>query len=161
MSDGGRRACAAADVGIVGVGNAMRGDDAAGLVLVERLAAKMPHAHFYASDGDVSGLIDCFGRHASVVIVDATRCDMPAGSVIRIDALREPLDAERLRSSTHAFGLGEAVELARVLGALPGRLEVFAIVGRCFDIGAALSPEVVAAIDEVGERIAREFVKRP
>ena len=150
-----------ADTGIVGVGNAMRGDDAAGLVLIERLAGREPDARLYRSDGEVSGLIDCFGRHDSVVIVDAARGDLPAGSVIRIDALREPLDAERLRPSTHTFGLGEAVELARALGALPGRLEVFAIVGRCFDLGADLTPQVAAAVDELGERIADEFIRRP
>ena len=151
----------AADVGIVGVGNALRGDDAAGLALLERLAGRVPDAHLYRSDGEVSGLIDCFRRHGTVVVVDAARGDMPAGSVIRIDALSEPLDAERLRSSTHAFGLGEAIELARALGALPGRLEVFAIVGEHFDHGAALTPPVAAAVDEVAERIVGEFVKRP
>lgn len=149
-----------ADVGIVGVGNAMRGDDAAGLVLIERLAGRIPDASFYRSDGEVSGLIDCFGRHGTVVIVDAARGEMPAGSVIRIDALSEPLDAERLRSSTHAFGLGEAIELARALGALPARLEVFAIVGERFDHGAALTPSVATAVDEVVERIVSEFVER-
>ena len=149
-----------ADVGIVGVGNAMRGDDAAGLVLIERLAGRVPDAHLCRSDGEVSGLIDCFGRHGTVVIVDAAHCDMPAGSVIRIDALREPLDAERLRSSTHAFGLGEAIELARALDALPGRLEVFAIVGERFDHGAGLTPPVAAAVDEVVERIVSEFIEQ-
>ena len=148
------------DVGIVGVGNAMRGDDAAGLVLIERLAERAPDAHLYRSDGEVSGLIDCFGRHGSVVIVDAARADKPAGSIVRIDVLRETLDASRLRSSTHAFGLGETVELARALGALPGRLEVFAIVGECFDHGATLTLPVAAAVDEVVERIASEFIEQ-
>ena len=127
-------------------------------MLIDQLAGRAPDARLYRSDGEVSGLIDCFGRHGVVVIVDAARSDMPAGSVIRIDALLEPLDSERLRSSTHALGLGEAVELARALGSLPGRLEVFAIVGQCFDLGAALTPAVAAAIDEVAARIAREFL---
>ena len=147
------------DVGIVGVGNALRGDDAAGLVFIERLAERAPDARCYRSDGDVSRLIDCFGRYGSVVIVDAARCDMPTGSVIRIDALREPLDPGKLRSSTHALGLGEAIALARALGALPRRLEVFAIVGERFDHGAALSPPVAAAVDQVVERVAGEFLR--
>ncbi len=147
-----------ADVGIVGVGNPMRNDDAAGLVLVERLSERAPGARLYRSDGELSGLIDCFRRHDTVVIVDAARSDMPAGSVIRIDALAEPLDSETLRPSTHTLGLAEAIGLARALGALPDRLEVFAIVGRRFDLGAKLTGPVAAAVDEVVEQIIGDFI---
>ena len=147
-----------ADVGIVGVGNAMRGDDAAGLTLIARLAERTLSARLYGNDGELSGLLECFRRHDTVVIVDAACCDMPAGSVIQIDALRETLDPQRLRPSTHAFGLGEAIELARALDALPAQLEVFAIAGDCFDLGADLTPPVAAAVDELAERIVGEFV---
>lgn len=146
------------DVGVIGVGNPLRGDDSAGLDLIGRLAEQAPNAPLYRSDGEVSGLIDCFRRHGTVVIVDAARGGMPSGSVVRIDALKDSLGLESVRSSTHALGLAEAVELARTLDTLPERLEVFAIVGECFELGTGLTAPVAAAVDEVAGRIASEFL---
>ena len=54
-----------------------------------------------------------------------------------------------LRSSTHAFGVADAVELARALGRLPGRLDVYAIEGASFTAGDSLSPEVERAVDDL------------
>ena len=42
-------------------------------------------------------------------------------------------------SSTHAVGIGEAIELARTLDRLPGRLIVYAVEGHRFDAGLGLS----------------------
>jgi hydrogenase maturation protease len=58
-----------------------------------------------------------------------------------------------MRSSTHAFGVAEAVELARELGRLPGRLEVYAIEGADFSAGAELSAEVASAVRTLTRRL--------
>ena len=50
---------------------------------------------------------------------------------------------------THAIDLSDAVELARALGRLPGRLDVYAIEGASFTAGDALSPDVERAVDEL------------
>jgi hydrogenase maturation protease len=59
--------------------------------------------------------------------------------------------------STHDFGVAQAVEMARVLGTLPPRLVLYGIEGRCFDFGAALSPEVQQAAHEVARRVQQEI----
>ena len=59
------------------------------------------------------------------------------------------LPVRSLRSSTHAFGVSDAVELARSLDRLPGRLEVYAIEGASFVAGDRLSPSVERAVAEL------------
>ena len=84
-------------------------------------------------------------------MVDAVSSGAEPGTIHRLDALTERLPAELSRGSTHAFGLAEAVELARALERLPGRLLVFGIEGKRFDAGAGLSPEVEqAAVEACG-----------
>src|ERR1039457_2451863 len=61
---------------------------------------------------------------------------------------------DRYRCSTHAFGVAEAVQLARVLERLPRRLLIYGIEGRRFDLGSAPSVEVVEASDRVALALA-------
>ena len=70
---------------------------------------------------------------------------------------QQPIAREFFRFSTHAFGLAEAVELARALGRLPPRLIVYGIEGKSFEAGVGLSPEVGAAVQEVVERVLGEL----
>lgn len=52
-------------------------------------------------------------------------------------------------------GLGAAIELARALDRLPGRLVNLAVEGTDFDLGLGLSPPVAAALPELAARVAR------
>jgi hydrogenase maturation protease len=61
-----------------------------------------------------------------------------------------------LLRSTHAFGLAEAVELARALGRLPRFLVVYGVEGKCFTPGAALSAGVEAAAADAAARVLDE-----
>jgi hydrogenase maturation protease len=73
--------------------------------------------------------------------------------VHRFDARAEALPAGRFGGSTHAFGLAEAIELARALDELPQRLVIYAIEGKAFESGAALSPEAAAAVESLAVRV--------
>jgi hydrogenase maturation protease len=65
----------------------------------------------------------------------------------------EALPVILAETSSHAFGVAHAIEMARVLGCLPAQLIVYAIEGRSFDWGSPLSPEAEAAARAVAERI--------
>ena len=60
-------------------------------------------------------------------------------------------------SSTHAFGVADAVGLARTLGLLPRHLIVYAIEGANFDHGAPISRKVSAALKLVVTRVVDEL----
>jgi hypothetical protein len=77
---------------------------------------------------------------------------------VRAEASAAPLPALlRPASSTHAFGVHAALELARALGRLPQRVVVLGVVGARFDAGAALSTAVRSAISPLADAALREL----
>jgi hydrogenase maturation protease len=70
-----------------------------------------------------------------------------------LDARVAPLPQELFRHSTHAFGVADAVELARALDRLPPRLILYGIEGGNFAAGVKLSLAVEQAACATVERI--------
>jgi hydrogenase maturation protease len=139
---------------IIGIGNAGRGDDAAGRAAVARLKARVPKdMRVIESDGEATALLARFSEADEVILIDAAMSGAVPGTVGRFDAHETPLPAARFGMSTHGFGLAEAIELARTLGQLPQRCVVYAIEGRSFALGDRLSPDVEAAVEAVVARI--------
>jgi hydrogenase maturation protease len=139
---------------VIGVGNAWRGDDAAGLAVARRLRELAPNGmEVREHEGEATGLVEAWTGADHVVVVDAAASGAPAGTLRRFDAGARPLPA-RVLSSTHAFGVPDAVELARALGRLPPRIEVCAIEGADFAAGATLTPAVARAVHELAHTLA-------
>jgi hydrogenase maturation protease len=140
---------------VIGIGNAWRNDDAAGLA-VARLLDGLEGADVIEREGEPTSLIDAWEGAEAVWLVDAVSSGAEPGTVHRHDASEQELPAQLFRTSTHHFGLAEAVELARAVGRLPGRTIVFGIEGKSFDTGETLSPEVEAASARVAEAVREE-----
>jgi len=109
-------------------------------------------------EGDCVALLDRWAGTGMALIVDASRSRRQAGSIAELDASTSALPVSPTLRSSHAFGVAEAIELARALGTLPPRVFVYAIEGRSFAYGDGLTPAVAAAAGEVGRRI-RERVR--
>jgi hydrogenase maturation protease len=138
---------------VIGVGNDLRGDDAAGWETVRRLVPSTSlvlHEH----GGDAPGLIGLWGPDDDVVVVDAIVSSDPSGTIVEIDALAAPLPADVSWATTHGAGVAEGIELARVLGMLPKSLVLIGISAREFDLGAPMTPEVERAVGEVVRRLS-------
>jgi hydrogenase maturation protease len=145
---------------VVGVGNALAGDDAAGLEVARRVAARAPGVRVVECEGEPVAILDAL-RGADVgVVVDATRSGAAPGTVLRVDAAVEPIPAAVGSTTTHLLGLADALELGRALESLPPRTVVYGIEGRSFDAGAGLAPEVEAVLDEVADAVLRELGAR-
>jgi hydrogenase maturation protease len=140
---------------VLGVGNRYRGDDGAGPLAADRLAAAGIDAVEHPGDGP--GLIEAWQGRESVVVIDAMTSVAPAGTVRRFDAAAAPLPRAAFQMSTHALGLADAIELARTLGRLPPRLVVYGIEGHAFATGTPPGPAVSAAVDRVVARVAAEL----
>jgi hydrogenase maturation protease len=139
---------------VIGAGNAFRRDDGAGLAAATRLRNRgAGHVRVLIRTGDLASLIDDWHDTDAVVIIDATAAGSSPGTIRRYDAHQRPVPAVFSRSSTHSFGVAEAIELSRALGRLPARVVVFGIEGRDFSPGEGLSPEVDAAVDAVVQEI--------
>jgi hydrogenase maturation protease len=147
---------------VIGVGNALRGDDAAGLEVARRVRLRADAARAAARaeiavlehEGEPLGLIGLWEGARAAVLVDAVHSGVAPGTVRRVDASHEPIPAAmRAFFSTHAVGLGEAIELARALGRLPSRVVVYGVEGLRFDARSGLSQEVEAVVGRLAETV--------
>lgn len=135
---------------IIGIGNRYRGDDAFGCLVAGELAGRVPPGvDCLEHDGEPAGLMECWRDAEKVILIDAVSSGAEAGHIFRFDLVEEGLPEEFNLYSTHAFGVPQAVELARALGRLPREIVFVGIEGECFDAGQELSPPLLQAKDMV------------
>src|ERR1051326_3184018 len=105
---------------IIGIGNEYRSDDGVGLVVARELQAKkLPQTLVTECNGDGAGLMEMWESGTTVILVDAVSSGANPGTIYRLDALTQPIPAFFPFPSTHAFGVAEALRLARALDQLP------------------------------------------
>jgi len=149
----------AARVVVIGVGNLYRRDDAAGLMVTQRLRQIAPsHVTVMELEGEPTSLLDAWKDAHTVVVIDAVFSGAEAGTIHRLDAQAGAIPQELFRYSTHAVSVAEAIELARALGQLPPKLLVYGIEGKDFRAGVGLSPEVEGSVAELTERVLQELL---
>src|SRR5271157_6138154 len=120
---------------IIGVGNDWRRDDAVGLETVRELKRLSLPTEVLLIEGVSDGLalLDFWERADHVVVIDAVSAAASPGTVYRYDALHDVLPSELAFHSTHAFGVAEALELAKMVDRLPAAtLLIYAIQGKDF-----------------------------
>jgi hydrogenase maturation protease len=134
---------------LIGIGNRFRSDDAAGLEVVRRLRlAHPPGVELIEQEGEPASLIESWSSVDEALVVDAVSSGSAPGTLHRFDVTDAPLPAQ-VFPSTHAMGLPEAVELARELDRLPGRLVVYGIEGESFQAGEGLSEPVQKTVEKL------------
>jgi len=145
------------DTLVVGLGSTFRGDDAAGLAVVDRLRKSEGRGlRVLAETRGWAGVLDHWTGQDDAIVVDSAQSGCSPGRVWRFDGLTESIPERLFRTSTHAVGFGEAVGLAGSLGRLPRKLVVFGIEGEAFEPGSGLSPRVEASVEKVVDLILRE-----
>ena len=144
----------------LGVGNAARGDDAVGLVVARRLQEDpcLDVVTIRPTTGEGTALLALWQDTDAVVLVDAMWTGARPGTVQRFEVSTQPLPAIFSRLSTHAFGVAEAIELARALRQLPPVLVVYGVEGATFETGAGLSAAVTAALPQAIVRVRQELL---
>ncbi|MEU5893656.1 hydrogenase maturation protease [Streptomyces sp. NPDC047461] len=150
-------------IAVIGVGNEFRRDDGVGWAVLARLRERPPAAgtRLATCDGDPGRLIGLWEGARLAVVVDAAHAH--PGTPGRVHRLE--LDAGLLpqpqTTSSHGLGLGEAVELARVLGRLPDRLVIYAVEGAESTLGTGLSPAVANAVEPLVAAVEAEIAGMP
>lgn len=139
---------------IISLGNRFRGDDSVGPYLLHRLRGQLDSAvACIENGGDMTLLLEDW-KDRRVCLVDAVLAEgRPVGDIIRLDGLVEPVPHSLCGTSSHGLNLAEALELGQIAGALPQRLDIYAICGGNFTPCVGLSPEVKAAAGEVEKEI--------
>jgi len=147
---------------VIGVGNEYRGDDGVGLVVARGLRAmNLPDMLISESSGDGVALMEAWKAAHTVILIDAAASGRAPGTIQRFDALTQPMPTSCSFHSTHAFGVAEAIGLARAFQQLPPRLIVYAIAGKRFAAGVGISPQVAKAAQKVIAHISQMYDERP
>ena len=142
---------------LIGIGNEYRCDDGIGLHVIRAIKEqKIPDTISVESSGDGAELIEMFSTVRMAILIDAVSSGGIPGTIYQFDAHKKPLPAQLSFQSTHAFGVGEAIELARVLEQLPPILIVYAIEGENFSAGIGLTSKVERATRKVVEYVCSE-----
>jgi len=139
---------------VAAIGNPDRGDDGLGPAVARRLRGRVrPGVRILERSGDTLALIEDWNGVPYVILVDAMAPLGEPGRVHRLELTNSPLPIGFAPGSTHAFGVAETIELAR----LPERLIAYLIEGERFATGTPLSPAAAGAVDEAAQRIVLEL----
>lgn len=132
-------------------GNADRGDDAAGVLVAERLRERGVPAEI--CPGEACALMDAWSGAHDVIVIDAVKTGAAAGTVHVWDASEAKIPSHA-SPSTHSLGVSQAIELTRALGKLPRRLRVIGIEGASFEVGSTACVQVEEAAESLARRLA-------
>jgi hydrogenase maturation protease len=139
----------------IGLGNEFRHDDAIGLIAARRLRDRGMPAEEH--EGDLAALMERWKLTDRLILMDAIRSGAAPGTVRRLDVSASPLSREAFKSSTHAMGLADAIELSRTLGTLPVCVLVFGVEVLDLSPGIGLSGEVERALPDLLEKVATDM----
>jgi len=143
---------------IIGVGNAYRGDDAVGLCIAQDIKKEaLVHVTVIEQSGDGAALMESWENADTVILIDAVHSGAQPGTIHLFDVHTQTIPTKFFHYSTHAFGVAEAIELARTLKQLPKNLIVYGIEGKCFEAGIGLSLEVEKSAQEVVKRVQQDI----
>ena len=145
------------DIRIIGLGNTMRGDDAVGLLVARRLRQKVG-VHVEVIEAEMVGLdlIELMKDASVAILIDAAQSGQTPGTIHRLDASANPISGWIFPRSSHALGIVDALELARVMGTLPATVIVYGVEVGDTGTGQPLSSPVAIALDKVVEQIVQD-----
>ena len=149
---------------VIGIGQSLRGDDAAGLsavrLWVDTYPAQVSHPHVHVELVELPGvaLLNLLEDTRFAILVDAVQSGATPGTIHRLK--EDQLESFAHGSaSAHGWGVAETLSLGRQLApaSLPVELIVIGIEAGCLALGESLSPEVGSSLPEVA-RMIEQFV---
>lgn len=140
---------------VVGIGQAVAGDDGVGLAVLDELRRRsVPAGTRLVRLADPVELVSLLESRDPVVLVDAVLAT-PPGEVVELGP--EELSSQAPQpASSHGMGTARAIELARALSpdGAASSVRVVAVTIRVPDrYRAGLSPEVAAAVPRAADRV--------
>lgn len=147
-----------ATVTMIGIGNEFRGDDGLGLRVAREIASRNVYGlRVEETESDGASLMRIWQGLDRVILVDAMKLGFPPGTIHRIDASRNKISMRFFTFSSHAFGVGQAIEMARELNQLPQSLIVYGMEADQFDFGTGLSRSLEQNINVLNGMIISEL----
>lgn len=147
---------------VIGIGNEFRGDDAFGFEVIRRIREQIPGSvDVLLTEGDGTHLMQRWAGCDAVYIVDCITSGAPGGTCFRLDAAERKMPTQFFRSSSHIFGVAEAIEMSRALNQLPSKVIVYGAEGTQLDLGKPMSEPMVKAVRTIGDQLLQELRQEP
>jgi len=141
---------------IIGVGNRDRGDDGIGPLVAQVFADRWPErADVHLAEGDVSDLLFRWRADQPVVIIDAVVSGRPPGTISVTDGLNEDLSNSGRLVSSHGVGVGEVIDLAKILDKRPATITIVGVEAAQCEHFSELSGPVAAALSAVVDKVSK------
>jgi hydrogenase maturation protease len=147
---------------ILGLGNPILSDDAAGLQAAHQLYELLEGKDIDLVEAAVAGMqtVQLLSGYDRAVVIDVVQDETRVGEVWRLDAD----DLENASStSSHGIGLGQALRLARLMGLpVPEQILIYAIAAAdTSTFGETLTPQLGKAMPAIVRRIAADLAHQP
>jgi hydrogenase maturation protease len=140
----------------VGCGNLLRGDDAAGPVLIRLLADREIPEGVRLIDGGTAGMDVAYAMRGSTraILIDASNIGVEPGAVHRVPG-EELRDLTPPEGNLHRFRWDQALGFAQWLlkDEFPEDVTVYLVEGKSFELGDGLTPPVQASIERIADAI--------
>lgn len=140
-----------------GLGNALLGDDGAGVEVIRRLqkGKDLPPGTRLLDGGTLSfSLLQDIEDSDALIVVDAAQMDEPAGTVrVFREAAMDGFMRGKRACSVHEVSLLELLDMARLTGSLPGKRAFVGIQPERIDWGTEVSHSVSVGLDVAGMHV--------
>ncbi|MEN8172187.1 MAG: hydrogenase maturation protease [Chloroflexota bacterium] len=151
---------------LLGIGQSFRGDDAIGIIAVEKWQERFPEtAQLPALKVEILELpglelLDALSGAKKALIVDAVQSGSPTGT-IHVITENELLSFTPDSQSAHGWGVAETLKLGALLEKddLPKEIVIIGIEADQFEMGAGLSPTVSNQIQKIVEIIQTQIIQ--
>lgn len=133
---------------ILGIGNTIMSDEAAGIRALERLEAQSPGGDIRFLDGGTLSftLAEPLGAAQRLIVFDAAQFNGGPGTVRRLEGADMDTFVRSGKLSVHEVGLADLFDMARLSGDLPQQRALIGIEPATLGWGTELSPRVSEAI---------------
>jgi hydrogenase maturation protease len=147
---------------VLGIGNTILSDEAAGVRTVEALeqAFRMPD-NVLVIDGGTSGMemIEDLSNLDFLLVVDVVTTGAAPGTLVKIAGAEIPVFF-RDKLSPHQIGLPDVLASLELLDAIPKEIVVLGVEPISLELGLDMTPTVAATIPELVDRAVAELSAR-
>ncbi len=145
-------------LGVLGIGNTLKGDDGIGVVLVNQLQDKDIPGEIEFHEVGTSGMniLHYLKGLETAVIVDAIRSDGEPGDSVFFRP--DEVDSDIEVRSTHDANLLEAIELSEAVGERPDEVVIMGVIPKDMSIRDELSPALQQKLPELVEKLRDKII---
>jgi len=139
-------------IGILGIGNTLLQDEGFGPHIIEQIETRfqVPETVKLLDGGTAGILLGPFIESVNTLyIVDTVKLNAPSGSIQCFSEKEISTKDIQTRMSPHQVGILETLELCRLRGKAPDKVEMLTVVPETLNTGIGLSGQVAPAVEKM------------